>query len=69
MNLDKQNNIFVIDTDKNRIEKYSSSGVITFISEDLIQLQSIYVDSLTDDIYIINMNYNRIEKWFNNNIN
>jgi hypothetical protein len=61
MNLDKQNNILAIDTYKNRIETYSSSGVINVISEDLIQLQSIYVDSSTGDIYILNMNYNWIE--------
>lgn len=53
MFLDEQNNVFVVDTDNNRIQKYISSGIITVASQGLYKPHSIYVDSSTDDMYIL----------------
>jgi DNA-binding beta-propeller fold protein YncE len=76
--LDKKNNIFVIDTNNNRIQKYSSSGVITVASQGLNQPQSIYVDNSTDNMYILDFGLNdtlvrghyefnyRVQLWYNN---
>ena len=56
------NNLYVVDTENNRIQKYSltepfnpQQGAIgvTVASKDLIQVQGIFVDSQTEDMYIL----------------
>lgn len=58
MFLDEQNNIFVVDTDNNRIQKYTSSGIITVASQGLYKPHSMYVDSSTGDMYILDWGLN-----------
>ena len=78
--LDKQNNLFVIDPSFNRIQKYTSSDFITVASQGLNQPQSIYVDSSTNDMYILDFGLKnimignhyattyRVQLWHNNSI-
>ncbi|CAF5144304.1 unnamed protein product, partial [Rotaria sp. Silwood1] len=75
--LDKRNNIFVIDTNNNRIQKYISSNIITVANQGLNQPQSMYVDNSTDNMYILDFGLNdtlvggqyefnyRVQLWYN----
>ncbi|CAF4949204.1 unnamed protein product, partial [Rotaria sp. Silwood1] len=73
--IDKKNNFFFIDKYNNKIQKYSSWGIINIISQGLMEPKSIYVDSSTDDIYILDMNSNsmeniyRVQLWQQNSAN
>ncbi len=55
MFLDEHNTLFVVDTDNDRIQKYTSSGSITVASQGLYKPQSMYVDSSTGDMYILDL--------------
>ncbi|CAF1241098.1 unnamed protein product [Didymodactylos carnosus] len=51
--LDKEDNLFIAGTSNNRIQKYNGTVITTVASRGLISPTSLFIDSNTGDIYIL----------------